>query len=540
VETWLRPMRDQQGGQSPVNNRMVGGTGRTGWVIYERNPDLTYPNSEGHGWCLRMYNGANSSGSDVLTGYGGGSGPNIFPGDPLYNFGDYTIGQWQHVVFTWEPQADNGDVAANGNDQWVGTLTAYVNGLPTATNATALYAANRLVPEPGQNGNVPADLAIGSYNAASGLGSNPFEGDVGEFALYNNYVLTPDQILAHYQAGTNAGFGTNYATMVMTAAAASLPAISERTTLPATYFRLNDSPHYPAANSGSLGYLAGGDLSLTTNNAAGPQAPAYAGFEASNSALPLDGLKQWASFNNPDGLNLSGQLTLEAWVKPGATQGDPARIISHGPNLKSDFLATVPVPDFAVTNTSEVFLRIDGAGANYVVGSTMVNYTNNIDITSNTYTASFAVPAGDLGGANWVHLAGTYDGSNWRLYRNGLQVSVSPSAVGALPVLNGDWAVGSTGQGWADNFAGAVDEVALYNKALTARQIGMHYVMGLAGTIVISIAPAGGKNVKVNWPTGTTLQEATVVTGPYTDVNGSPVSPLTTSATGTKFYRWRL
>jgi hypothetical protein len=68
----------------------------------------------------------------------------------------------------------------------------------------------------------------------------------------------------------------------------------------------------------------------------------------------------------------------------------------------------------------------------------------------------------------------------------------------------------------------------------------MHYVMGLAGTTVITINPAGGRNVKISWPTGTTLQEATAVTGPYTDVQGSPVSPLTTSASGTKFYRWRL
>ncbi|MEO6036474.1 MAG: LamG domain-containing protein, partial [Verrucomicrobiota bacterium] len=56
-ETWLRPMRDQQGGQCPVNNRWQGGTARTGWAIFQRNPNLTYPASEGHGWNFRMYSG---------------------------------------------------------------------------------------------------------------------------------------------------------------------------------------------------------------------------------------------------------------------------------------------------------------------------------------------------------------------------------------------------------------------------------------------------------------------------------------------------
>jgi hypothetical protein len=56
-EAWLRPMRDQQGGQCPVNNRWVGGTGRTGWVIFQRNPNLSYPLSEGHGWNFRMFSG---------------------------------------------------------------------------------------------------------------------------------------------------------------------------------------------------------------------------------------------------------------------------------------------------------------------------------------------------------------------------------------------------------------------------------------------------------------------------------------------------
>jgi len=509
-ETWLRPMRDSNGGQAPVNNRWPKLGHRTGWVIFQRTPNLTYAQGpgEGHGWNFRMYNGFNGSGSDVVTGT------------------DFVVGEWQHLVVTWEPQIQNGDVGGFGNDQWQGMLTAYVNGVLAAQNPSAIYAANREIPE---DGGVPADFAVGSYNAASNLGDNPFEGDVDEVAFYDTYALTPDQIMAHYQAGTNANYGTNYSTLVMTAGFFG----PERVGLPATYLQFDDPARYPIQNSGTLGFAADGNLSLTTNSAEGPRPPTYAGFGASNAALPLDGGKQWASLNNPSGLNISGQITLEAWIKPGASQNDPARIISHGPQTLSSFLSQAL--DNAVTNTSEVFLAIEGFGANYVVGS-----RESIDgAPATTYSASFPVPGGDLGGTDWIHLVGTYDGSNWRLFRNGAQVANAPGPIGALPVSNADWAIGSTGNGWEGNYTGDVDEVAIYSAALTPAQIANHYVIGRAGTTALTVTRSGS-NVMLNWPSGTTLLESSSVTGPFTPRSGNPVSPLTIPATGTMFYRWSL
>jgi hypothetical protein len=422
-------------------------------------------------------------------------------------------------------------VGGNGNDQWQCILTGYVDGVPVVTNANVLYAANREFPE---DGGAPADIGIGSYNAKSGLGNNPYEGDIDEFAIYNNYILTPAQILAHYQAGTNANYGTNYETLVLTApfpGPSGIPGPQRQG--PKTYLRFNDPAYYPAANSGTVGYFADGSQVVTSNVLAGPQPPTYAGFEASNTALPLDGLKQWASINNPSGLNISGQITLEAWVKPDAFQADSARIISHGPQTPSNFLGQNLAN--ALTNTSEVFLAIEG-GANYVVGSREV-----IDgVTVNTCSASFPIPGGDLGGSDWIHLAGTYDGANWRLYRNGAQVASAAAVVGALPVNNGNWAIGATGNGWANNYAGGVDEPAIYSTALSGSQIASHYVAGKAGTAALTIIKAAGNNVTITWPAGTTLQQSSLVTGTYTNTPGSPVSPLTIPASGTKFYRWTL
>ena len=527
-EAWLRPNRDQQGGQTPCNNRTVGGTGRTGWVIFQRNPNSSYPVSEEYGWNFRMYSGNGSGGQDILTGVETTQDP--APGPYITN---YTIGKWQHLVVTWEPQSENGDVAGNGNDQWLGTLTAYVDGYPINTNQNILYAANRPVPEAGANnasGGAPADLSVGTYNRASTIGDDPYEGDVAELAIYNNYVLTAAQILAHYQAGTNALSTANYGALVLNAIQETTPPpFTERVMIPATYLRFNDPAQYPAANSGSLGSAVDGNLVATVNNAAGP---VTSGFDNPNPAVPLDGTSSFASFNDPPGLNVSGQITLEAWVKPGATQGTVARIISHGPPLPSDILASYSdlQLDGSLTTSNEVFLRIEGAGTTYAVGSSD---------GFNTYGASAAVPGGDLGSAQWIHLAGTYDGANWRLFRNGVQLASAAAGTGALQVLGGDWAVGSTGQGWADNFSGAIDEVAIYGTALSPATIAAHYYVGQNGPVSLAISNSSPGHITVTWPAGT-LQQADAVAGPYTDVGGASAPSYSTTTATKKFYRVKL
>jgi hypothetical protein len=233
--------------------------------------------------------------------------------------------------------------------------------------------------------------------------------------------------------------------------------------------------------------------------------------------------------NNPNGLNISNQITLEAWIKPSATQGDPAIILSHGPQTLSDFLGTSP--DGAVTNTAQVFMRIDGAAA-YVIGSAA--FTNGLG--TSYYYVSSPIPGGDMGGANWIHLVGTYDGAMWRLFRNGAQAASATAALGALPVNTGDWAIGSIGNGWTNAFNGLIDEVAIYNYALSTNQIRSHYNAGVSQprlTITRS-----GSNVIVTWPYGP-LYQADNANGPYTLVPGNPSSPYTVAASAAKkFYRF--
>jgi len=513
LELWVRPTWDQiDTGEAPINNRYVSSGNRTGWVIFQRNPNDSYdgePGASGVGWTFRMYSGTGSGGQDVLTDT------------------NYSVGDWQQLVFTWDPQTDMGPASGNGLDYWQGIETAYVDGNPVATNSSALYCANA---NPTDNGSMPADFAIGSYNAASGLGSNPFEGEIQDIAFYSNYILNTNQIMAHYQTRTNAHPATNFATLVLTAA---YDGAGTQGLQPSTYFRLNEPAFWPATNSGSLGDAALATLVFDTNNVVGPLSP---GFESSNLAVPV-GLPAgattqplgWVSLGNPPGLAISNQLTLEAWILPNATQTDPAVIITHGPNTPSDFpLGTVALSGTELF-TNDVSLSITNAGSEYAF-----TYYDG----TNFHGVSYPV-GNDLGTNQWVYLAGTFDGTTWSLFRNGVRVTNSVDAVRAVTVTDADWAIGAAAYGWADDFAGAIDEVAIYNKALSPSAIAAHYSAAQTVPVTLNIELSSGKPT-ITWSSGT-LQQANSLSGPWADVTSatSPYSPPTTTGASI-FYRLKL
>ena len=69
----------------------------------------------------------------------------------------------------------------------------------------------------------------------------------------------------------------------------------------------------------------------------------------------------------------------------------------------------------------------------------------------------------------WSHLAFTYDGSFMRLYVNGVEVTNQP-LTGSAVVSTGALKIGGNAI-WGEWFAGLIDEVRLYNRALTPTQL---------------------------------------------------------------------
>ena len=75
-------------------------------------------------------------------------------------------------------------------------------------------------------------------------------------------------------------------------------------------------------------------------------------------------------------------------------------------------------------------------------------------------------------------------------------------------------------------FNGYIDEVSLYNTALSASRVATHYQIGLTALTVPAFKPIAvqGGNIAISWTGGARLLWSTNANGPFTDVLGA-VSP---------------
>lgn len=191
---------------------------------------------------------------------------------------------------------------------------------------------------------------------------------------------------------------------------------------------------------------AAGGFNGTLTNGAAIAAPGRYGA----GCLNLDGTNDHVALGNPAGLQLLGQITLAAWVKPTNTTG-LRNIINKG-------------HDNSTTPNGEITLRVNGGAyqCGYWAGS-----AGSVIATSPTTGANSA--AADIG--SWHHIAAVYDGSFWRLYRDGVQIASASSTVGAVPVPNIGWAIGARGNGAERYFSGQLDEVKMFSRGLTEAEI---------------------------------------------------------------------
>ena len=109
---------------------------------------------------------------------------------------------------------------------------------------------------------------------------------------------------------------------------------------------------------------------------------------------------------------------------------------------------------------------------------------------------------------------------------------LTPLAIGRNPI---PWAEGGNGSQWASN-PGAWSDVAIFYQSLTPAQIQNLYLAGVG--LWIQATPDGAGNLILNWLPGATLQQASDVRGPYTDIGtATPPYSVPMTTTGNVFYR---
>jgi len=117
----------------------------------------------------------------------------------------------------------------------------------------------------------------------------------------------------------------------------------------------------------------------------------------------------------------------------------------------------------------------------------------------------------------WYHIAGTFDGTTIRCYLNGLETDTN--LLSAIKSGNATLFIGQDGRG--NIFNGVVDELKIYNSALSVEEIQADYE---AGSVELNTLSG-----TVTSPSGTNIANATVT---VTTRSGTEINTTQTDSTG--------
>jgi hypothetical protein len=155
-------------------------------------------------------------------------------------------------------------------------------------------------------------------------------------------------------------------------------------------------------------------------------------------ALSFDGVNDLVTVPDSTALDLAPGMTLSAWVKPASVSDWRTVLLKERPGALAYAL-------YAANDAGRPMAEV-------ATGSTR-------DARG---TAPLPLDA-------WSHLAVTYDRTTLRLYVNGIQVA-STATTGALVNSAGALRIGGNSV-WGEWFKGLIDEVRVYERALTATEI---------------------------------------------------------------------
>jgi Ca2+-binding RTX toxin-like protein len=167
-------------------------------------------------------------------------------------------------------------------------------------------------------------------------------------------------------------------------------------------------------------------------------------------ALLFDGVDDVVTVQDSASLDLTGGMTIEAWVNPSVVDGLngwETVVLKEGAEAR-----------VCCSNLLSYALYAHDAAAG------PAGYIRTAGLDQGTHTTP-AIPAGA-----WTHLATTYDGANLRIYVNGA-LAATRGVTGDIEVGVGALRIGGNKAFPGEFFSGLIDEVKVYNRALSAAEI---------------------------------------------------------------------
>lgn len=170
-------------------------------------------------------------------------------------------------------------------------------------------------------------------------------------------------------------------------------------------------------------------------------------------AINLDGTDDYVNISDSSSLDITGDMSVEVWIKPDAVGDSHHKILSK--RIDSDY--TTPYQMTLHQNGNATFLLGGGSGSRF----------------------SAETSIGLIQSGNWYHIVGTVEGTTINIYVNGnlegteifsgtRQENDAPVKIGVYP---------DTGTPYNPRyfFDGLIDEVKLYNRTLSSEEINASY-----------------------------------------------------------------
>jgi hypothetical protein len=468
------------------------------------------------------------------------------------------------------------DIAPDGNwhhlvgvcDEANGMVILYIDGQIDASGTITSGSGIRSKTTP---------MSIGSREGGSGTDYNfNFTGKIDEVALYG-YALNPSQVANHFAAQypteapiivTQPVAATNYDNLsaTFTVSAGGNP--------PLSYQWLFNGAEILGANSSSytvspLNSSDAGNYSVVVTDASGSTTSSVVPLTILSGTQPVTGLMS----NLVLDLEFNGNL-LDSSGRGNNATNKGASFVTGIESQQALYYSSLPLgtpTTFDYVTLGQPADLLFGATQNFSV-SYWVQYPNgqmpdcDLPIFGNTAGATYAngycfaqtgETCGGDGGANGAWIWTLNDGANsvitigaansvddgkWHMLvvsfnRSGLATTyldgnqVNQAAISGIGSINESQAV-NIGQDTTGSYGSAgaanIEALRVWTRTLSAVEAGALYVSP------VHISASGGSST-INWSIGT-LQSATSLAGPWTNVSTTP--PYTvTSSTGTKFYR---
>lgn len=297
----------------------------------------------------------------------------------------------------------------------------YINGV--ANSAT----------DSGTIGNI-GDLsnALVLAEGAESDAGNPFDGKLDEVRVYNR-AISATEIQSLYALGQSDKVNSSV----------SQPQGTGRLDSGlAGYWKMDNGSGTSATDSSTNG-----------NNGTLTSGPTWTTGKI-GSAVNFDGVNDVIKISPNSAINNLANITISAWIAPGINDN---KFIFGGINGEE--------------GSTNNYIMIDNAGAE--LNNPKISAYISIGGTFSGVSDSFASPTND-----WIHIVYTYDGSSEKLYHNGIlgttvvkSGTLSGNTEAGLVIGDKYQFVAQAGS----YFIGSIDDVRVYNRTLSADEVGQLY-----------------------------------------------------------------